>query len=634
MHVIAHWLWRLLPGNPMVVRIVEGGSRRMRHLWVRMGYLGALISLVLIGLLSASGPGLGGEASLTDLAKSGTWVFAVIAYGQVILVCLLAPLFMAAAIGQERAGETLDILLTTPLSNLQIVLGSLAGRLFFVLALLLSGLPLFAVLLIFGGVPITSVFLAFAVAGLTTLMVGSVAIALSVFRAGGRKAVFTFVIVIAAYLVAAYIVDVGLLRRLPGHAANTTTVLTPLHPLLVLEASLASATYQAPAVEDVAGHAWPIRFYLSRPFATFALLTVSLSGVLVVASALLLRRIGQGESVWVHWLKGKLRIGPSGTERVRPAREVGQNPVAWREAKTRGKVASGILARWGFSALAIALAAGLLLAYHFGKLPQVTDAFGQPMASHAVFHTALTSLLLLEVAVITLVAIYMSAGSVSREREDGTLDLILTTPITPRFYIWGKLQGLVRFLSLLIAVPVVTVAMVSVYAAIGAALRWPQATVGYGVITSSGAATVHDSLLLLEAPLLLALMLVPFVALCVAAGMTWSLKARGVLGAVVPSVAIIGLLTLVLGLCGWNAAANVQVLGPIINAFSPATNLPMIINPWENVAGFAEAPGFHRLWLLVAAVCAAGGYSLIVWSLITGMVKNFDQAVRRLSGTG
>ncbi len=40
MDAIARYLWFLLPANPMVVRIVQGGSRRMRHLWVRMGYLG------------------------------------------------------------------------------------------------------------------------------------------------------------------------------------------------------------------------------------------------------------------------------------------------------------------------------------------------------------------------------------------------------------------------------------------------------------------------------------------------------------------------------------------------------------------------------------------------------------------
>ncbi|MEM6554067.1 MAG: hypothetical protein AAF750_18270, partial [Planctomycetota bacterium] len=158
MQAIGRWLWRLGPGNPMVVRIVEGGSRRTPHLLVRMGYLGLLVLLVVFGLLTGSG--LGGSASMGELARSGSQVFRLIAYGQVVGVCLLAPLFMAGAIASEQSGKTYNILLTTPLSNLQIVLGSLAGRLFFVLALLLSGLPLFAVVLVFGGVRVGSVLVA------------------------------------------------------------------------------------------------------------------------------------------------------------------------------------------------------------------------------------------------------------------------------------------------------------------------------------------------------------------------------------------------------------------------------------------------------------------------------------------
>ena len=108
MNLLGRYLWYLVPANPIVVRIVQGGSRRTRDLWVRMGYLGGLIALVLGGLLSSEA--MGKDATITDLAKSGTKVFAIVAYGQVILVCLIAPLFMAGAINQERQGETFDIL--------------------------------------------------------------------------------------------------------------------------------------------------------------------------------------------------------------------------------------------------------------------------------------------------------------------------------------------------------------------------------------------------------------------------------------------------------------------------------------------------------------------------------------------
>ena len=633
MQAVYRWLWTLVAGNPMVVRIVQNGSRRQRHLWVRMGYLGALIALILFGLLT--GGGWGQQVSMTDLAKAGTTVFAIVAYGQVILVCLLAPLFMAGAISQEQQGKTYEILLTTPLSNIQIVLGSLVGRLFFVLALLLSGVPLFAVLLVFGGVPMSSVFISFAVAALTALTVGAVAVTMSVLRAGGRKAVFTFVIVIAAYLVAAYALDAALLRRLPGAAGGMgmTTWLTPLHPLLVLEASLNRANYQPPGPEHLAAYPALIAWYLGRPFAVFATLSLLSSGALTLCSALALRRIGQGDPAWLIWLRKKLGLPVGGGERRRDPREVWHNPIAWREANTRGRVLSGILARWGFATLAVIAGFVLIALHHFDGLPTVPGPGGQPQASAEVLRSGVLALLLLEVAVVTLVALYMSAGCVSREREDGTLDLFLTTPLTPKQYIWGKLRGLVSFLSLLIAAPVLTLALVGGYAVLGWSLGWETATYAYRGLSSGGAQLRRDVFLVLpESALLLLLTLVPFVALCVMTGMSWSLKSKGVLGAVVPSVGIIGVLVLVLGLCGWNAAENIPLIGPVLNAFSPVTNVTMLVDPWHRVSGFAESPGVGRTSLVIAALCAAGGYSLIVYAMLLSMVKGFDQTVRRLSG--
>lgn len=651
MQGLYRWLWLLLPANPILVRIVQGGSRQLRHLWVRMGYLGALIVLVLIGLLI--GEGLGHQKGLNELAKAGTWVFAIVSYGQVALVCLLAPLFMAGAISQEQTGKSYDILLTTPLSNLQIVIGSLLGRLFFVASLLLSGLPLFAVLLIFGGVPMRSILMSFAVALLAALMVGSVAVTLAVLRKGGHTAVFVFVVAIAGYLVASYALDrlvrfarmtkvtttAVALTEADGTAASPapettgrdgrTTWLTPLHPLLVLESSLNRANYRPPDAADLAGRHPLIGFYLGRPEEAFAVITLIISLALIVFSAISLRAIGQGPSaaVWVIWLRRFLRLHGPG-ERRRPARQVWANPIAWVEARARVNRFGGILARWSFVVIGVGIAAVLLLLYHNSELPRVTVQSGT-VSQDRVFRWMLLGILLVELAIIVLVAIYMSAGSVSREREDGTLDLLLSTPITPNQYIWGKMRGLVSFLGTMFSVPVLTLAMVAIYTVIGNWLQWPQSTVS---VTTGAGARARTPLLYSEVVLLMPLMLVPFLALCVAVGMSWSLKAKNVLGAVVPSVGILGALMVVLGFCGMSVV-EVPLVGPMINAFSPTTNVVMLLDPWQTIDGFADAPGNGRLGMTAAAFVAGAGYSFFVYVLIQGMVRGFDHTVRRLSGT-
>jgi ABC-type Na+ efflux pump permease subunit len=70
---------------------------------------------------------------------------------------------------------------------------------------------------------------------------------------------------------------------------------------------------------------------------------------------------------------------------------------------------------------------------------------------------------IVEFAVILLIVTNAAASTVTREKEDGSLDLLLTTPITSRYYVWGKLRGLVSFVIPLIAVPVLSVLMFVTY---------------------------------------------------------------------------------------------------------------------------------------------------------------------------
>src|SRR5258708_11320908 len=165
---VADYLYRLLPANPILSRVVETGGKRRRDLFIRCGYLGFLIGVVLFSLLSAQGSF--GTMSLDQLAKVSSQLFRTTSYWQLGLVAFLAPVFTAGAITQEKDSQTYDILLATPLTNGQIVLGSLMSRLFFVLALLVSGIPVFSVTQIFGGVAIEWIVLSFRISAATAFV--------------------------------------------------------------------------------------------------------------------------------------------------------------------------------------------------------------------------------------------------------------------------------------------------------------------------------------------------------------------------------------------------------------------------------------------------------------------------------
>src|ERR1044072_3204743 len=199
---ITDYLWRLIPANPILLRVVQAAGKRKRDLIVRCGYLGILIVFVLCFLVG------GAEGtSLEKLAETSRSIFIYMSYIQLGLVALLAPIFTPAAITQEKDSQTYDILLATPLTNGQIVLGSLLSRLFFVIALLLSGIPIFSITQIFGGVSIGSITMSFAIAAAHAFVPGALAMAIATFKVGTRRTIFSFYLFIVIYLVGLWLLD-------------------------------------------------------------------------------------------------------------------------------------------------------------------------------------------------------------------------------------------------------------------------------------------------------------------------------------------------------------------------------------------------------------------------------------------
>src|SRR3984885_315459 len=196
---IGNYLWRLVPGNPILLRVVEARGKRKRDLVVRCGYLGLLVIVVCFSLLT--GFGSGAALSLSQLSQASVSIFRETSYLQLGLVALLAPIFTAGAITQEKDSQTYDILLSTPLTNGQIVFGSLLSRLFFVIALLISGIPVFSATQIFGGVALGNIALSFGIAAATAAVTGALAMAIAAFKVGTRRTIFGFYLFIVVYLV-------------------------------------------------------------------------------------------------------------------------------------------------------------------------------------------------------------------------------------------------------------------------------------------------------------------------------------------------------------------------------------------------------------------------------------------------
>ncbi|MDG2032125.1 MAG: ABC transporter permease subunit [Phycisphaerales bacterium] len=605
MPAILDWVLRLGPTNPISTRLVQTGSRRVRHLTIRSAYLGALMVVLLFGLLGDTG-------TLREMAQRGAAAFTIISFGQVLLICLLTPVFMAGAIAQEANAQTWDILLTSPLNSLQVVLGNLFGRLFFIIALLLSTLPVFAVTQFFGGVPGEAIFDSFAISGCSALIVAAIAITLSVTRTAGRRAVFIFYISVVLYLFVTWALD-SLFRTpiSPGSAAQGTTLLTPLNPFLAMESLLLSNSY-VPLIDSQAS--WFKQLWFGHPLAVYCWLCVLLSLMLVGLSTVRLRVIGSRSSVGSRLG----RIFKKTESGARAPRRVGHNPIAWWEHDGRGRTLTAVISRWSFFAIGITAAVVLLLLY------------AQASISVQTLRVSFLTLLAAETVVIMLTALNLSATAVSREREDGTLDLILTTPIQPGPYLAGKLKGLIQNLLPMILVPSISLGLAALFVLIG----------GFGqptsVLTMINTNNVMLPIVLPESALVFPFLLTGFTAFCVMVGLHWSIKSRGTIGSITASVAVVFLVGGVLGICGVTSGREIDVVGGFLSALSPINLLLACFEPGEFLNGSLESgnESASRISLVIGGAVASFCYIAVVFGMHSSMKRSFMMSVRRLAGTG
>jgi ABC-type transport system involved in multi-copper enzyme maturation permease subunit len=124
---------------------------RSRKAFLLLGvYLSISIAIVLL-----SWPR--GSATLLLQGAVSREVFSIFGLGQTLLLALLIPATLGACMTTEKEGETLDLLLTTPVAADEIVLGKLASGLFYFMLLELSSVPVLLLCFVIGGLAMEDV---------------------------------------------------------------------------------------------------------------------------------------------------------------------------------------------------------------------------------------------------------------------------------------------------------------------------------------------------------------------------------------------------------------------------------------------------------------------------------------------
>lgn len=151
----------------------------------------------------------------------------VLLEAQLVAVVALTPALAAAAVSEEKDRHTLPLLLTTLLTDREIVFGKAAGRVAFVLAAVLASAPLLSLVLFFGG--LNGAFLAagYALIAGTAVLCGAIGVSAAcaapdlraaVLRSYGRTAILVCGAFVPPLVFASPFVLLAFVHRDPGGA--------------------------------------------------------------------------------------------------------------------------------------------------------------------------------------------------------------------------------------------------------------------------------------------------------------------------------------------------------------------------------------------------------------------------------
>jgi ABC-type transport system involved in multi-copper enzyme maturation permease subunit len=409
---------RLGPGPVFAFESLTA-ARRWQVYALRAVYVG----LLLAGLTLTWGPSdrtIHGLAEAADIA--GVFYRTVIAV-QLMVVLLAAPAATASAICVDKARGTLLHTFITDLTDREIVLGKLAARLVPVLSLLACGLPVLALLSFLGGIDLAAALGAEIVTAGTAVVCCSLALLASVWARKTHQALLVSYTLVGLWVAAVPVVAILTIVRPTG------TV-----PELIL--IMSNPIFAAFAIDFLAPF-WPVGLLEQSAFLVVALLFAA--GLLSLAVRRLRPTVLAQAS---RPVKAKQPDAPARLVDYLPGPSLDGNAVLWREWHRKRP------SRWtGRFWTAYAAVSTLASLYVLGAYYVWTGDY------HGI-HVVAAQVNAWQVSIGLLLLAVSAATTLAEERDRGSLEVILATPLATREIVWGKWWGTFAMVPRLAILPI------------------------------------------------------------------------------------------------------------------------------------------------------------------------------------
>ncbi|MFO0952862.1 MAG: ABC transporter permease subunit [Isosphaeraceae bacterium] len=413
---------KLGPGPVFVYEVIAAAHRRSTYS-ARAAAVLALLLTLSVGCLfflwevlgSAGG---GGQPSIRAWSQIGTVFYISISLMLVTLALLAAPAATAGSVCLDRARGDLVALMVTDLSDVEVVLGKLLGRIVPVASLTFAAIPVLALAGLLGGVELESLASLVTITLCLSLLVCALALALSVRMSRPHEVLTVVYALFTLWAIWPLVLEVFS----SGRAPQSLQWIYKLHPYI-----LAWSPYVSPGY--VSG--WDV--------SVFAAVMIGFSALFVLDAVRQLRREPGRRGV----LGRRLGIGrlSSWLAARWPGPGLDPNPVLWREVR-RSRPSFVIRLVWffyfGFSAVGTFVGVAYCLA---GE-----DANGVQLISSTNMLSVFLGLLILSATAPT---------TLTEERVRGSLDVLMTTPMSTRSIVAAKWWGAYRIVPWLAVLPAI-----------------------------------------------------------------------------------------------------------------------------------------------------------------------------------
>lgn len=416
--------------GPIFDKELRVSSRRRRNYVLRFAYMSFLTFLLAMFWIQAGRLSGSGLFLMSRMAETGKMMIAYAVWFQFCVTQIIAVVMLSAAISGEIHSRTLGLLMTTPITSFQIVMGKLFGKLLQLLLLLAISLPLLAVVRVFGGVPWSYVISSLCITLTTVIFVGSLSLFFSIFT---RK---SYVAIIITFLMLGFIfalMPVGIYAVWdvtvggPNSAEKNLMIglFVPNPYCNMFLNTLAMANPRAGAT--LPAFVWPLHCGIMLAASAFVLLLSMIS----VRRVALRQATGQSEAPSRRRRSGKKAAGSSRgpADSTAAIRRVTGPAILWKEMRLP---LLGRRKRSTFLAIGAGLAI-LLGSYYICHMQRVLD----DAEIHIVYAIVYLGLGILFTAVIPCTCI-------TAEKEARSWPLLLVTTLDDRDILFGKLTGALR----------------------------------------------------------------------------------------------------------------------------------------------------------------------------------------------